>query len=76
MTVDVQPVGFPTVADETEWKRTPHRSIRLEKDLWDRLDGAAKANGYDRSGLIRQFVRWYLREPNARLPQRPGADND
>lgn len=71
-TLDVQEVQSPDVADESTWKITKHRSIRLEQDLWDRLDLAAKATGYDRSGVIRQFVRWYLRVPGAKLPQRPG----
>ena len=74
MTLAVQPVCLEPVADETAWKKTPHRSVRMEDDLWKRLGPAAQANGYDRSGLIRQFVRWYLRVPGARLPQRPEAD--
>lgn len=71
MTLAVQPVCFAPVADQTGWKKTPHRSIRLEQDLWDDLDVAAKTHGYDRSSLIRQFVRWYLRVPGAQLPPRP-----
>lgn len=59
------------MADESTWKKTPHRSIRLEDELWTPLEPAAKASGYDRSGVIRQFVRWYLRVPGAKLPQRP-----
>jgi hypothetical protein len=70
-TLDVQQVQSGGVADESNWKVTKHRSIRLEQDLWDRLDAAAKAIGYDRSSVIRQFVRWYLRVPGAQLPQRP-----
>jgi hypothetical protein len=60
------------MADESKWNKTPHRSVRLEDDLWIPLAPAAKASGYDRSGVIRQFVRWYLRVPGAKLPQRPG----
>lgn len=69
--VDVQAVGSADVADEKKASNTPHRSIRLEKELWEPLDAAARANGLDRSGLIRQFVRWYLRVPGAKLPPRP-----
>lgn len=72
-TLDVHPVPCGNVADETSWKITKHRSIRLEDDLWRDLDPAARAVGYDRSGVIRQFVRWYLRRPGAKLPQRPAA---
>lgn len=70
-TVDVQPVESGDVADESTWKKTPHRSVRLEDDLWNGLEPAARAAGFDRSGVIRQFVRWYLRVPGAKLPQRP-----
>lgn len=71
MTAAVQPVPLAAVADESDWNITKTRSIRIEQDLWTRLGPAALANGHDRSGLIRQFVRWYLSEPGAQLPQRP-----
>lgn len=75
MTAAIQPVGWDPVADESTWNRTPHRSIRLEQDLWDELNKAAKAAGYDRSALIRQLIRWYLGVPGAQLPTRPVADD-
>lgn len=75
MTAAVQAVGLALVADETKWKRTPLRSIRMEDDLWRALDNAATANGFDRSSLVRQLVRWYLGVPDAQLPQRPRAGN-
>lgn len=71
-TVAIQPVDFDAVADESQWKITKVRSIRLEDDLWDDLGPAARKVGHDRAGVIRQFVRWYLRRPGADLPQRPG----
>lgn len=69
--LDVQPVQFADVANPDDWKITKHRSVRLEDDLWRDLEPAARAAGFDRSGVIRQFVRWYLRIPGAKLPQRP-----
>ena len=75
-TLDVQQVPFADVADETKWQITKHRSVRLEDALWVPLESAARSAGYDRSGLIRQFVRWYLRVPGATLPQRPAARDD
>ena len=69
--VDVQQVPFVVVADESTWNITKHRSVRLEDNLWKRLKPAARAIGFDRAGVIRQFVRWYLRIPGAELPQRP-----
>jgi hypothetical protein len=72
MRTALQAVEFETVADDggTKETRVP-RTIRLEDDLWSRLGPAALSNGHDRSGVIRQFVRWYLSEPGAHLPQRP-----
>lgn len=71
-TVAIQPVDSANMADESLWKITKPKSIRLEQDLWDDLGPAAAKVGNDRAGVIRQFVRWYLRRPNADLPQRPG----
>jgi predicted transcriptional regulator len=59
------------MADESGWNITKARSIRIEDDLWEKLEPAARAAGYDRSGVIKQFVRWYLHVPGAQLPQRP-----
>jgi hypothetical protein len=48
------------------------RTIRMPQRLWDALGPAAQTtHGLDRSGLLRQFARWYLNEPGAQLPQRP-----
>lgn len=71
-TLDIRPVDCESVADETKWKITKAKSIRLEDKLWDDLGSAADRVGNDRAGVIRQFVRWYLRQPGADLPQRPG----
>lgn len=75
-TLDVRSVSSATMAGKEDWNLTKHRSVRLEDDLWLPLEPAAKASGYDRSGLIRQFVRWYLRVPGAKLPQRPERTED
>lgn len=47
----------------------PHRSIRIPDDAWDVLGELTN----NRSGLILDFVRWYVRTPDATLPQRPKA---
>lgn len=68
----VRPVHCGFVAEDTPGKPTTPRSIRIEDDLWTALEPAARtAHGMDRSGLIRQFVRWYLHIPGAQLPRRP-----
>lgn len=50
--------------------RTPARQMRIG-DEWYDFDAAAKAAGTDRATLVREFIRWYLREPGARIPNRP-----
>ena len=64
----LQAVSCSDMAGDSENKP---RTIRMEQALWDALGPAALANGHDRSSLIKQFVRWYLRTPGAQLPQRP-----
>lgn len=56
--------------------KTPHRQVRLDDDLWTRLGAAAQAAGTDRSAIIRALVAWYLREPGAKAPARPGVATD
>ena len=51
--------------------KTPHRSIRVDDDLWSRLDAATSADGSDRGSVLRAFARWYVREAGAKLPARP-----
>ena len=55
---------------------TQHRSVRISDEDWAELDVAAKSAGADRGTLIKQFIRWYLRRPGAKLPQRPGSSRD
>lgn len=51
---------------------TPFRRIRLDDDLWDRLDKAAKAADPDsnRSAVLRKFARWFVGDIDE-MPQRP-----
>ncbi len=50
---------------------TPTRPIRVDLDLWGRFGEAAGEQGLDRSSVLRDFIRWYVREPGAKLPARP-----
>jgi hypothetical protein len=50
---------------------TPTRPIRVDLKMWERAGEATKAQGTDRSTIIREFLHWYLREPGAKLPARP-----
>ncbi|WP_436759379.1 hypothetical protein [Streptosporangium sp. V21-05] len=57
------------MSDSTD-NHTPRHAIRVEEYLWaefGRLVGAR-----NRSSLVRDFIRWYVSEPGAELPARPG----
>lgn len=51
---------------------TPFRRIRMDDDLWKRLDEAAKRADPDsnRSVLLRRFARWFVGDIDE-MPQRP-----
>lgn len=52
-------------------EHTPRQTVRVDKALWDKFGATA---GRERSEVVRQLIRWYVREPGAKLPQRPPAD--
>jgi hypothetical protein len=56
--------------------RTQHRSVRVDDPEWDDAGRAASRMGTDRAKVINQFLRWYLRRPGAKLPERPPAGRD
>lgn len=47
---------------------TPLQHTRVPQDDWDDLRAVA---GRRASSVIREFIRWYLRRPGAKLPERP-----
>lgn len=51
--------------------KTPNRAIRISDEDWADLRASADASGSDRTKVINQFIRWYLRRPGAKLPERP-----
>ena len=65
--------GHDTLSPVTS-KGTDRRTIRVDPDLWNEF-GRATAGGEDgRSGVLRDFMRWYLGKPGAELPQPKGGD--
>jgi hypothetical protein len=50
---------------------TPKVTLRVPEDLWRRFGEATNAAGTDRATTIRELMRWYLREPEAKAPKRP-----
>jgi len=54
--------------------KTPNRAVRVDGQVWEDAGQASAAMGTDRTKLINQFLRWYLRRPGAKLPERPPED--
>lgn len=48
---------------------TTNRVVRIPDDDWD--DFGVQAGERGRAALIRDFIAWYLRRPEAELPPRP-----
>jgi len=65
---DIRPVSGGHMPPEG----TPFRRIRLDDDLWERLELAARRADPDlnRSALIRRFARWYVGDIDE-PPKRP-----
>jgi len=51
--------------------KTPRRDIRVSDEDWGDLGEMAAAAGTDRTKVIVAFVRWWLRRPGSKLPDRP-----
>lgn len=64
-------------ADSMAAEGTPFRRIRMDDDLWQRLEEAAKRADPDanRSVIIRRFARWYVGDIDD-IPQRPEPRRD
>ncbi|WP_306358667.1 MULTISPECIES: hypothetical protein [unclassified Nocardia] len=51
------------------------RQFRAPQDLWDDYGDAVEHSPdpeADMSKVLRAFLRWYARQPGAKLPERPG----
>lgn len=53
-------------------EKTPRQTFRADPDDWEAF--GAVAGHRQRGGLLRAFIRWYLRRPGAKLPKRPPAE--
>lgn len=51
-----------------------HRSVRFEEDEWEPADTVTQEMGTNRTAVLNQALRWYLRRPGAKLPERPPAE--
>jgi len=50
---------------------TPVATLRVPEALWERFARAVARRGTSRAAALRAFIRWYVREPGATLPERP-----
>lgn len=50
---------------------TPLQHTRVPQDDWDDLRAVA---GRGAAKVIREFIRWYLRRPGAKMPVRPSVE--
>lgn len=59
-------------ADNVAPDGTPFRKIRMDDDLWQRLEDTAKRADPDsnRSAILRRFARWFVGDIDE-MPQRP-----
>lgn len=48
---------------------TNNVTLRLEEELW--ADFGDAAGDRERSTVLRDFIRWYTRQPGAKMPRRP-----
>lgn len=48
--------------------KTPMHTIRVDADLWREFGQVADP---DRTTVLREFIRWYMREPGVTVPRRP-----
>ena len=49
---------------------TPHRPLRIPDEEWKPFGDLVGPRG--RTRVVREFIRWYIGHPGAKLPQRPG----
>jgi hypothetical protein len=65
------------MGDETESTYDKPRQMRVPKSEWLPFDEATKAihpeGRGSRARVLREFMRWYMRRPGARPPERPSV---
>lgn len=55
---------------------TARQTIRVDESLWERFAEATALVGLDRSSALREFVRWYVGDADAKMPRRPKIDGN
>jgi len=65
------PADVRTTVARPKTGETPVRTLRVPDPDWPDLHAVT---GRELASVIHQFVRWYLRRPGAKLPERPSAE--
>jgi hypothetical protein len=52
---------------------TTPRKFRMPDEEWDELGQLTADAETDRSTVLRELARWWMRRPGAKLPKRPAA---
>lgn len=52
---------------------TPNRVVRVDGKLWDAFGAATGLR--ERAEILREFMRWYIHEPGAKMPKRPPRED-
>lgn len=65
-------VNRTVMGDDAVAEGTPFRRIRMDDDLWERLEESCKSMDPDdnRSALLRRFARWHVGDIDE-MPRRP-----
>jgi len=50
---------------------TTKSGIRVPDDLWRRFGEVVANADTTRSTVLREFIAWYVRDPDAKSPKRP-----
>ncbi|MFF4388527.1 hypothetical protein ACFY0G_17370 [Streptomyces sp. NPDC001552] len=65
------------MAMETEAQYDTPRKFRAPDAEWEPFEDATRAvhpeGRSPRGQVLREFIRWYMRRPGAKLPERPPA---
>lgn len=65
------------MTEQPEAEYDTARRVRMPDDEWEPFLEATKRVHPDgrspRGKVLREFIRWYLRRPGAKLPERPPA---
>ena len=65
------PADVRTTVARPKTGETPLAPLRVPAADWSDLH---ELHGRDRAHIVQQLIRWYLRRPGAKLPERPSVE--